>query len=101
MSSITLGEILEDLQLAEQGMRKFERRYWISSAHFLGLYSQGLLDNGENTDDFAEWSGYCKLHAKRQSALEQFSARRVEQLKQFTSPLGISLTPAEPTLNIA
>ncbi len=74
MSTLTLSDILDDLRAAEEGMHKFERRYWISSAHFYDLYSQGLLDDGENVEDFAEWAGHYKLRQKRQAALEQISA---------------------------
>lgn len=39
MATLTLSAILDDLQAAETGLRKFERRYWVSSAHFHELYS--------------------------------------------------------------
>jgi hypothetical protein len=31
MLTITLSDILDDIQTAEEGLRKFERRYWVSS----------------------------------------------------------------------
>ncbi len=40
MATITLSDILDDLQVAEEGLHKFERRYWMSSSHFYDLYSQ-------------------------------------------------------------
>ena len=46
MYKITIGDILHDLRVAEDVLRKFERRYWITSEQFFGLYNQGLLDNG-------------------------------------------------------
>jgi hypothetical protein len=42
----------------------------VSSDHFYNLYSQGLLDNGENLEDFSEWAGHYKLRQKRMVALE-------------------------------
>jgi len=69
MSTITLSDILDDIQAAEQGLRKFERRYWVSSDHFYNLYSRGLLDNGENLEDFSEWAGHYKLRQKRLTAV--------------------------------
>jgi hypothetical protein len=54
MTTLTLSDILEDLQVAEQGLHKFERRYWLSSEHFYELYSHGLLDDGEHGEEFAE-----------------------------------------------
>lgn len=47
MTTITLSDILDDLCVAEEGLHKFERRYWISSNVFYDLYSRGLLDDGE------------------------------------------------------
>jgi hypothetical protein len=57
MATITLSEILGDLRTADQTLRKFEQRYWISSDVFYGLYSRGVLDNGEHREDFSEWAG--------------------------------------------
>ena len=48
MSTITLSSILDDIQAAEQG----------------------LLDNGENLEDFSEWAGHYKLRQKRMAELE-------------------------------
>jgi hypothetical protein len=73
MATITLSDILDDLDAAEQGLRKFERRYWMSSSQFYDLYSQGLLDDGSHAEDFSEWAGHYKLKLKREAALEQLS----------------------------
>jgi hypothetical protein len=73
IATITLSEILDDIQAAEEGLHKFERCYWMSSAHFYELYSQGLLDDGSYAEDFAEWAGHYKLKLKREAALEQLS----------------------------
>lgn len=100
MATLTLSDILDDLRVAEEGLHKFERRYWISSAHFYELYSQGLLDNGENAEDFAEWAGHYKLKLKRQIALDQLSSSRLEALRQETGSQAIQLNPAEPALKI-
>lgn len=69
MTTLTLSDILDDLQTAEQGLHKFERRYWLSSDHFYDLYSQGLLDDGEQSEEFAEWAGHYKLWQKRKNRL--------------------------------
>jgi|SRR3990170_785528 len=100
MTTLTLSDILDDLRAAEEGMHKFERRYWISSAHFYELYSRGLLDDGENVEDFAEWAGHYKLMQKRQAALEQISKERIDGLRQQAGVDAIRLTPAEPALKL-
>ncbi len=101
MATITLSEILDDLQAAEEGLHKFERRYWMSSAHFYGLYSHGLLDDGSYAEDFAEWAGHYKLKLKREAALEQLSRQRVEQLQRHAAGAIIELAPQEPVLELA
>lgn len=72
MATLSLTDILDDLHAAEDGMHKFERRYWISSAQFIRLYGQGLLDDGEHRNDYAEWAGHYHLRQKRQVALQEF-----------------------------
>jgi len=93
MSTITLSDILDDIQTAEQGLRKFERRYWVSSDHFFDLYSKGLLDDGENSEDFSEWAGHYKLRQKRLAALEKISSERLAAIRRGDI---IALAPAEP-----
>ncbi len=100
MITLLLSDILDDLRAAEEGLHKFERRYWLSSSDFYELYSQGLLDNGENSEDFAEWAGHYLLRQKRMVALEQISKDRVRDLRQQAGGETIQLTPAEPALTI-
>ena len=101
MITLTLSDILDDVRAAEEGLHKFERRYWISSDDFFKLYSQGQLDDGENAEDFAEWAGHYKLRQKRLAALEQLSKQRLETLRQHGDRERIRLTPAEPALKLA
>jgi hypothetical protein len=98
MITITLSDILDDIQAAEQGLRKFERRYWVSSDHFFDLYSKGLLDNGENLEDFSEWAGLYKLRQKRLEALDKISSKRLATVRHGDS---IELMPAEPVYPVA
>ena len=100
MATLTLSDILDDLQIAETGLRKFERRYWMSSELFYELYSHGHLDNGDHLDDFAEWSGHYKLKLKRKAALEKLSRQRLKQLQRQPGDI-IQLTPQEPILELA
>ena len=99
MATLVLGDILDDLQTAEQGLHKFERRYWLSSEHFYELYSQGLLDDGEHSEEFAEWAGHYKLWQKRQKALHKLSSERLTELRQKGQP-HVRLNPAEPFVTI-
>lgn len=101
MAILTLSDILDDLQAAEKGLHKFERRYWTSSPHFYELYSQGLLDDGSHAEDFSEWAGHYKLKLKREAALEQLSRQRLEQLRCYAVGDVIELAPQEPVLELA
>jgi hypothetical protein len=97
----SLTDILDDLRAAEEGLHKFERRYWISSDDFFALYLQGALDNGETSSDFAEWAGHYKLKQKQESALAQISKQRLDQLRQEKNQSPIRLLPAEPSLRVS
>jgi len=66
MAKMTLGQILDDLSAADKVLRKYERRYWMSSDLFYELYSKGLLDNGENTEEFAEWAAFYEIKRHRE-----------------------------------
>ncbi len=101
MTTLTLSDILDDLRAAEEGLHKFERRYWISSDDFYKLYSQGNLDDGENAEDLAEWAGHYKVWQKRQAALERISKERIEALRHQADSQAIHLRPAEPVFKSA
>ena len=96
MATITLSDILDDLRVADQALRKFEQRYWISSADFYKLYSQGLLDDGQHREDFSEWAGHYKLKLKREAALEQLSRQRLESLRSQAAGDTLELLPVPP-----
>ncbi|MBM4457979.1 MAG: hypothetical protein FJ011_09485 [Chloroflexi bacterium] len=66
--TLTISEILDDLRVADEMLRRFERLYWLSSEQFFELYSQGLLDDGEHLHDFSQWAGYWKLRTRRLEA---------------------------------
>jgi len=101
MATIALSDILDDLRAADQALRKFEQRYWISSTDFYELYSQGLLDDGQHREDFSEWAGYYRLKLKREAALEQLSQQRLEHLRSQATDETIELLPGEPVLALA
>jgi len=100
VATITLSDILDDLRSADQALRRFEQRYWLSSEVFHDLYSQGLLDDGSNLEDFAEWAGHYRLRLKREAALKRFSENRVLELQRETEGDIIDLTLQEPVLEL-
>lgn len=101
MPTITLSDILDDLRVVDQALRRFEQRYWLSSDVFYELYSQGLLDDGAHLEDFAEWAGHYKLKLKREMALKRFSQQRVQELRRQAGGGTIELARQEPVLELA
>jgi hypothetical protein len=77
MGEIAVSEVIDDLRVAEEVLRKFERRDWITSEQFYDLYNQGLLDNGEHGEDFSEWTGFYKLKLRREEAFRKIGQNRV------------------------
>lgn len=100
MSTITITEVLDDLRAADEITRRFERRYWLSSADFYELYSQGLLDNGEHTDDFALWAAFYEIKLDREKDLQRLSQERVRQFREQARFGVIQITPPEPALEV-
>lgn len=97
---VTITEVIDDLRAAEEMVRRFERRYWLSSADFYELYQQGLLDDGENSEDFALWAGFYLIKVDREASLQALSHERATQLRT-TAPAGsVQIRPVEPTLQI-
>lgn len=101
MASITLSSLLDDLRAADEILRTFEQRYWLGSDVFYNLYSQGLLDDGENPEDFAEWAGFYKVKQHREGLLRQFSQERVDRLRQAARGDFVQIKPQEPVIEIA
>ncbi len=101
MNVITITEVLDDLRAADEITRRFERRYWLSSVDFYDLYSQGLLDNGEHTEDFALWAAFYEIKQDREKDLQQLSRERVLRLRKQSDQTPIYIVPQEPVLEIA
>lgn len=97
---VTITEILDDLRAADEITRRFERRYWLSSADFYALYQQGRLDNGEHNEEFAEWSAYYQIKLDREALLQTLSRERVRQLSEQASDELINIESPEPALKV-
>jgi len=98
MTTVTMTEILDDLRAADEITRRFERRYWLSSADFYKLFSQGLLDDGEHTDDFALWAAYYEIKLDREKGLQQLSQERVRRFQKQIASGMVQIAPPEPVL---
>jgi hypothetical protein len=98
MTSFTITEILDDLRAADETTRRYERRYWLSSADFYELFQQGLLDDGEHTAEFAMWAAYYEIKQDRELTLQKLSDERKKRLRrQFKGGL-IQIDPREPAV---
>jgi len=98
MAEVTISEIIDDLRVAEEVLRKFERLYWITSEQFYDLYNQGVLDSGEHADDFSEWAGFYKLKLWRESAFRKIGQNRLENIKALARLGIVRLDPQEPVV---
>jgi len=78
--------------------RRFERHYWLSSEDFYDLYQKGLLDDGEHTEEFAEWAGYYNIKIDRESLLSKLSSERMRKLQAGRVGDFVSIDPKEPEL---
>lgn len=98
MTSFTITEILDDLRAADETTRRFERRYWLSSADFYELYRQGLLDDGEHTEDFAMWAAFHEVKQDRETTLQKLSDERVTRLRRQFRGGSVQIDPREPVI---
>ena len=98
MGKISVSEILDDLRVAEEVLRKFERRYWITSEQFYNLYNQGVLDNGEHAEAFSEWAGFYKLKLRREASFRKIGQNRLDHMKALAQTGTIRLDPQEPVV---
>lgn len=101
MTTITMTEILDDLRAADEITRRYERRYWLSSADFYELYSQGMLDDGEHTEDFAVWAAYYEIKLDREQDFQRLSRERLRTVRDQVQRGMVRIAPPEPSLNIA
>ena len=101
MTTVSLGDILDDLRAADQALRRLEQRYWLSSDVFFDLYEQGRLDDGENLEDFAEWAGFYKIKQHREELLRRFSRERVTELSAASPDNLVRLESGEPKIKVS
>ena len=101
MTTVSLGDILDDLRAADQALRRFEQRYWLSSDVFFDLYEQGRLDDGENLEDLSEWAGFYRIKLHREELLRQFSLERVTELGLASPDNLVRLESGEPKIEVA
>ena len=99
---LPVSEVIEDLRVADEMLRRFERLYWLSSEQLYELYDQGLLDEGEHLLDFSQTGGFCKLRQRRLEASNRLSRERVTHLRINGEPIHLKrresiLEPAQVT----
>jgi hypothetical protein len=98
---ISITEILDDLRVADEITRRFERHYWLSSADFYTLYQKGLLDDGEHLEDFTKWAGFYEIKLDREVLLQKLSKERVQKLQAQASGGIVDIDPNEPLATVA
>ena len=94
MTTVTITEILDDLRVSDEITRRFERRYWLSSADFYELYSQGMLE------DFTVWAAYYEIKVDREKDLERLSHERMRVFRTQVQKGMVQIAPPEPALTL-
>jgi hypothetical protein len=57
MSTLNINTLVEELRTLDRQLRDLEQRYQLSSVVFFELYARGVLDDGTNIEELAEWVG--------------------------------------------
>jgi len=94
---LKLSEIIQDLHALELRVRDYEFKYGITSADFLKLYEQGLLDDDgfEQSTEFVRWASTCQLKVKREAAFKAASHNFLNTLKvSMGQPIQLTPNPA-------
>lgn len=92
---MTLNELIESIYALGQEIKKYEKKYGITSEDFYELFSQGKLDDGEyeETEAFCEWAGLYEIKLKREKKFRELSQRTVSQLVSSNEGKGFQLSP--------
>ena len=69
-------------------------------ADFYELYSQGLLDDGEHTEDFTLWAAFYEIKLDREQDLQRFSWERMCLFQEQAKTDIAQITPQEPAFNV-
>ena len=94
---LKLSELIKDLHVLESRLRDYEFKYGITSADFLNLYEQGLLDDEgfEQSTEFVRWASACQLKEKREAAFKAASHNFLDTLKaSMGQPIQLTPNPA-------
>ena len=80
---LTVPEIIEDLQAADDELHRYEQKYGLASTVFYELYRQGRLDDGgyELTEDLGSWAGVYEIKLDRERRFLELSRDYVTSLK--------------------
>ena len=66
---MTLNQIIDSIYALGQEIKRYEKKYGLTSEDFYELFCQGKLDDGEyeQTEEFCEWAGLYEIKLKRES----------------------------------
>lgn len=84
-----LGDILDDIYAMEGVIKKYEKKYGITSRAFYELYRSGKLDNGEfeQTREFCDWAGAYEIKLEREREFEVLSRKRLAAFRSASEEL--------------
>jgi len=84
-----LSDILDDIYTMESVIKKYEKKYGITSRAFYELYRAGKLDDGgfEQTREFCDWAGAYEIKLEREREFEVLSRKQLAALQSASGEL--------------
>lgn len=83
------GDILDDIYAMEGVIKKYEKKYGITTQAFYELYRAGKLDNGdfEQIREFCDWAGAYEIKVEREREFEMLSRKQLAALRTASGEL--------------
>jgi len=94
-----LEEIIESIYALGEEIKRFEKKYGLTSEDFYELFREGKLDEGsyEETEEFTQWAGLYEIKLKRERQFREQSRRLLANLQQRGDEI-IHLVPRASTV---
>jgi hypothetical protein len=78
-----VDDILDDIYAMEGIIKKYEKKYGITSRTFYTLYRAGKLDDSdfERTREFSDWASAYAIKLEREQEFEELSCQHLAALQ--------------------
>jgi len=99
---MTLSELIESIYALNREIKKFEKKYGLTSADFYELFREGKLDDGdyEQTEEFCEWAGLYEIKLKREQKFRELSRQAVSRMLAASKGYALHLSPLKQSVEV-